>query len=127
LTSKLSTLGFDESQVKSIGNFISHTYSDNREFIDKFYDNLMSKNWNECLNSIKDMPPEVRDAISKKATGEFLDKIQNVLSMISSQFKIAFGHVNELMEKDPTKAHYIFALSLLAMLVAYIAGKRSVR
>jgi len=87
----------------------------------------MSKNWNACLSSVDNMPDEVKEILNKKATSQFISTVENILSAISTQFKIAFGHVNELIQKDPTKATYIMGLAIIGMLVTYILGKRSAR
>lgn len=87
----------------------------------------MSKNYNECLTTIDNLPPDVKEILSRKTINvdSIIDKIQEVIAYLSREFTIALSHLKELMVTDPEKAKYIMGLGITGMIVSYLLGRRS--
>lgn len=120
-------MGFTISEIKILGNYISTLYTNNSELTMNFYDNLMSKNYNECLTTIDNLPSDVKEILSRKTINvdSIIDKIQEVIAYLSREFTIALSHLKELMVTDPEKAKYIMGLGITGMIVSYLLGRRS--
>jgi hypothetical protein len=96
----------------------------NSEF-EKFYDNLVHKNYSECEKVIDNLPDNIKNIIANKE--DFMDslfkKTSEILSLLGDTAKTAFAHAKELADNDPVKAKYIFGLALAGMLMSYFYGR----
>ncbi|MBK7107483.1 MAG: hypothetical protein IPH62_19625 [Ignavibacteriae bacterium] len=92
-----------------------------------FYENLISGNLNKCQNLINNLPSDIKNILSSHSLdiNSIMNKISNLVSIVTTHFSIAIGHARELAEKDPDKAGYIFSLAAAGMLMSYIFGRRS--
>lgn len=124
---KLASLNFDTSEVSRLSSYLLKLYQTDKKLFDEFYDNLISNNKENLLKLIDKIPTDIRDILEKanNPLEVLFGKISELLSLFSESAKIAFKHAQELAEKEPEKAKYIFTMALVGMMISYIFGKRS--
>ncbi len=119
-------MGFGEVEFKAINGYLHSIYNNNRDLFENFSSALIKKDWEKCKELIDSAPDEVKEAITKRSNVllTIFNKIEDLFSLLGESAKISFRHAKELAEKDPEKAHYIFGLALVGIIVSYLLGKR---
>lgn len=117
-------MGLNKTEYSAVRAYIDGYY--NPEFSEKLLNALSKKDWAECDRLIDSIPQNVRDEISKRSNifESLFNKIGELLSLFSDFIKTAFKNANELAEREPEKAQYIFGLALIGIIVAYLFGKK---
>ena len=92
---------------------------------EKFYNDLVNKNYSECIKHINNMPNDIKEIISNKEDliNILFNKISDILTLLGDTAKTAVAHAKELADNDPVKAKYIFGLTIAGMLMSYFYGR----